>query len=166
MLGLLGTVIWQYGNTTMIKYDLICEKDHEFEAWFRSSEAYDEQQRAGVLSCPFCAGCEVRKAITAPQVVRTDHERSRRALAPQKHSATLKNNKTKGFLKAVRELRRHVAENADYVGKAFSEEARRIHYGESQKRNIYGEASVVDARKLDEEGIAIMPLPILPEDRN
>jgi hypothetical protein len=66
----------------------------------------------------------------------------------------------------MREVRKHVAENAEYVGDKFAEEARKIHYEESEHRGIYGEATSDDAKALIEEGIAVHPLPRLPEDAN
>ncbi len=150
----------------MIKYDLVCEKDHGFEAWFRSSAAFDEQRGAEVLSCPVCGSAKVRKAITAPQVRRTDRGRRAPPAAPRHDGLANTNEKSRAAIKALRQLRHHIRENADYVGKAFSREARRIHYGEAQKRNIYGEASLNDARALNEEGIDVLPMPVLPEDRN
>ena len=67
---------------------------------------------------------------------------------------------------ALRKLRQHLTENADYVGPKFAEEARRIHYNETEKRGIYGEASSEEARALAEEGIEFHPLPMLPEEHN
>jgi hypothetical protein len=67
---------------------------------------------------------------------------------------------------ALRKIRKHLTENADYVGPKFAEEARRIHYNETEKRGIYGEASSDEAKSLAEEGIEFHPLPVLPEDHN
>jgi hypothetical protein len=67
---------------------------------------------------------------------------------------------------ALRKIRKHLTENADYVGPKFAEEARRIHYNETEKRGIYGEASSEEAKALAEEGIEFHPLPVLPEDHN
>jgi hypothetical protein len=67
---------------------------------------------------------------------------------------------------ALRKIRKHLTENADYVGPKFAEEARRIHYNETDKRGIYGEASPDEAKALTEEGIEFHPLPVLPEDHN
>jgi hypothetical protein len=64
--------------------------------------------------------------------------------------------------KALQELRRHVETNCDYVGERFAEEARRIHYGESDPRGIYGEASSDDAKDLADEGIEVSRIPWVP----
>ena len=66
----------------------------------------------------------------------------------------------------IRKLRTHVEENSEYVGPRFAEEARKIHYEETEARGIYGEASLEDARELTEEGIDVQPLPLLPEEHN
>jgi hypothetical protein len=70
------------------------------------------------------------------------------------------------FRRKLKELRDHLVGSAENVGPRFSEEARKMHYGEAEHRSIYGIASPEDARQLREEGIAFSPLPILPDDRN
>ncbi|KZL16559.1 hypothetical protein PsAD2_03433 [Pseudovibrio axinellae] len=74
--------------------------------------------------------------------------------------------KAKELVEALREFRKQVVSNSEYVGDKFAEEARKIHYGESEERGIYGETSPDDAQELIEEGIDLMQLPVLPEDRN
>ena len=86
----------------------------------------------------------------------------RRAEAPLKREVS-KRKKTYAFLK---DLRAHLQANAEDVGPAFAEEARKMHYGEAETRSIYGEASLEEARSLQEEGIPAVPLPVLPEDHN
>jgi hypothetical protein len=68
--------------------------------------------------------------------------------------------------KKLKELREHLTKNADYVGQKFPEEARKMHYGETEHRSIYGEASPDQAKELHEEGIEFHPLPVLPDERN
>ena len=70
------------------------------------------------------------------------------------------------MMQMVRDMRKHVEENADYVGDKFAEEARKIHYEEAEQRGIYGEAKPEDAKALIDEGIEVHPLPRLPEDSN
>ena len=146
----------------MIRYSLICAKDHEFDGWFRDSAAYDEQQKSGALSCPVCGSGKVRKAIMAPAV----GSGSREPAAPEPVAAAGRDAKLARLLEHMRRLRRYVEENADYVGREFAEEARRIHYEETEPRGIYGETTREEAQALIEEGIEIAPLPILPEDNN
>ena len=147
----------------MILYQLRCEKDHEFEGWFASSSAYDEQRSAGDLICPVCGSTDVSKAIMAPIVatkgaIKTPKGRQDKAEDIRKARRM--------YVKAVKQVRDHVEMNFDYVGEKFSDEARRIHYGEADDRNIYGEATPEEARDLMEEGIDVAPLPDDPEDAN
>jgi hypothetical protein len=137
----------------VIAYSLRCHKGHEFEAWFRDSAAYDDQAAAKRLSCPRCDSVRVEKAIMAPAV-----------------SGTKKTRKAAREARQMRQfmtgLRKYVQENADYVGPNFAEEARKIHYGETPDRHIYGEATAQEARELVEEGVDVAPLPPDPEAAN
>jgi hypothetical protein len=130
----------------MIAYSLKCAKGHEFEGWFGSSAAFEEQVAAELIACPECASTKIEKAPMAP------------ALAGTKKSmiATEERKKMRRFVAGVK---KYVKENADYVGKSFPEEARKIHYGETEERHIYGEASLDEAKELVEEGIEIAALP-------
>jgi hypothetical protein len=138
-------------RSPMIKYELKCRKDHVFEAWFYDSATYDKQAASGKVVCPVCNSRKVTKAPMAPRIARS---RGERAAEETKQMAAA--------LKALAELRDHVEKNADYVGEQFAEEARKIHYGEADKRNIYGEASREEARELAEEGIDVAVIPWLP----
>ncbi len=132
----------------MIKYELKCRKDHVFEAWFYDSATYDKQAAAGKVVCPVCNSRKVTKAPMAPRIGKS---KSEKAAAEAKEMAVA--------MKALRDLRDHIEKNADYVGDQFAEEARKIHYGETDKRNIYGEASADDAKSLHEEGIEFARIP-------
>jgi hypothetical protein len=134
----------------MIRYDLQCGQDHGFDGWFRSSDDYDRQAKRGQVECPLCGSDEVSKAIMAPSV----------AKAPDPVADASKARKMRQFFTQVR---KHVEQNADYVGEKFPEEARAIHYGDAEERQIYGEATLNDAKDLIEEGVQILPLP--PEER-
>jgi hypothetical protein len=142
----------------MIRYKLRCESEHEFEAWFRSSADY----KKGATACPVCGSKKVEKAVMAPAVgLSTASE------APEKVKlAAAPDPRQKAMREALKELRRHVTENAEYVGGRFAEEARKMHYNETEPRAIYGEATSEEAKELSEEGIEFQPLPNLPEDRN
>jgi hypothetical protein len=142
----------------VIRYSLSCHDGHEFEGWFASSDACENQQAKGEIACPTCGSTSVHKALMAPAV----------ATSRQKDSVRLAANvpDQPEVVAALRKLRQHLTENADYVGPKFAEEARRIHYNETEKRGIYGEASSEEAHALAEEGIEFHPLPILPEEQN
>ncbi|EKF17755.1 DUF1178 family protein [Nitratireductor pacificus] len=141
----------------MISYNLICEEAHSFEAWFRNSSDFDRQKERQLIACPQCGSQHVDKALMAP-AVSTSRRKAQVALALGEEQ--------KKVLAQLKEMSKAVRENADYVGDRFAEEARKIHFGETEARGIYGEASADDAKALIEEGVEFMPLPMLPEDQN
>ena len=142
----------------MIVYNLRRRKAHSFEAWFRDSASYDQQVEAGEVRCPECGSNKVEKAPMAPRVSGGRSRGSASSDAPQD------NTKAVAMRKALKELQRHVEKNCDYVGPEFAEEARKIHYGETEERNIYGETSSDDAVALQEEGIEVQRIPWLPRE--
>ncbi len=136
----------------MIRYALSCAAGHEFDGWFPDSSGCDIQLERHLVTCPDCGSVKVRKALMAP-AVRTgsrDASAKRQALALATHQAKLE------------ALRAHVEQNFENVGDRFPEEARRIHYGETEARDIVGEASLDEAKSLIEEGVEVAPLPIRP----
>ena len=163
----------------MIRYALICKKGHDFESWFKSSDAFDKQAKRGLVSCPLCGDTKVEKALMAPRLKRTGKgrvsvpppaeapaEAAVPAAAETPTPVALVSPQEQEFRAKLKELREHLTRNSDYVGKKFPEEARKMHYGEIEHRSIYGEASPEDAKELHKEGIEFHPLPALPEDRN
>ena len=142
----------------MIVYQLKCEKDHRFEAWFRDGATYDVQSAARDIECPYCGDNRVAKAPMAPNVVKTT---GKKELAEQRAKDVVQQ-----VLQAVGKLREHVEGKCENVGNRFPEEARRIHYGECEERGIYGEATAEEAQELDEEGIAYTRIPWLPRKTN
>jgi hypothetical protein len=148
----------------MIKYALACEQAHEFDSWFPSSEAFETQRKRGFVTCPFCNSAKVEKQIMAPSVARTD--KALTAPAPEAQPMAVLSERERELRAALRALREHVMKNAENVGKDFVEEARKMHYGETEERSIFGEADLAEAKALLEEGIDVLPLPIVPDDRN
>jgi len=132
----------------MICYQLVCKKSHSFEGWFRDSAAYDQQARKGMLVCPACNSKSVQKAPMAPAV-------SKKAGLDEAVA------RAHAMREWVTQVRRHVEENAEYVGDRFPDEARAMHHGDAEERQIYGEATIEDARDLIEEGVPVAPLPSL-----
>ncbi|WP_186414932.1 MULTISPECIES: DUF1178 family protein [unclassified Pannonibacter] len=170
----------------MIRYTLRCDNAHEFEGWFRNSGDFERQTAQGLMSCPACGSDDVTKALMAPAVSTSER---RESLAPVSGGAEAaaavdapaapagagagatsamiaSDSRHAELLEKIRELRQQIVSNADYVGQSFADEARKMHYGEADHRSIYGETSPDDAQALLEEGISILPLPVLPEDRN
>ncbi|MDC7683148.1 DUF1178 family protein [Asticcacaulis sp. BYS171W] len=135
----------------MIRYALRCEFDHEFEAWFSNSSAFDEQKAKALIECPHCGSLHVDKAIMAPMVRTSETVDARQADA------------TRAMREALHKVRKHVEQNFDYVGNSFAKEARDMHDGIAPERAIYGEASREEIRELVEDGVPIAPLPAAPE---
>ncbi len=166
----------------MILYDLKCRKGHVFETWFRDSAAYEEQVAAGAISCPTCGSRKIAKSLMAPRLGKSGRNRDARGdvrgdaarqKAPEDSApggsegkmatrAVKETAETAELMGHLRELRKKVEENCDYVGGEFAEEARKIHYGEQDPRNIYGETSDEQAKELHEEGVTFNRIPWAP----
>jgi hypothetical protein len=173
----------------VIRYQLQCSRGHGFEGWFRNSAAYDREVEA--LDCPICGDRSIEKAIMAPAVLQraeraTGSDEPAAAgtgsgadvpapAAPSPGAGTtavaapspppLAPEQVQ-LAKAVilmRQLRAHVEANFEHVGPRFAEEARKIHYNETEPRGIYGQASRDEVLSLEDEGIDILPLPDLPK---
>ena len=144
----------------MIRYDLICDKGHEFDGWFRDSAAFDGQIERKLVACSHCGSDAVAKQLMTPGIPAKSNKASHTMMAGGVDP------KTETLLQMMREVRRNVAEHSEYVGDKFADEARKMHYSEIEKRGIYGEAKPEDAKALIEEGIEVHPLPRLPEDSN
>jgi len=177
----------------VIHFALRCrEAGHRFDGWFRSNSDFEAQSERGLVECPACGSHQIEKALMRPALARGGSARDAidevaapaasqdnpptvpspagpPAQAPQR-PPTLTNLPEPSAavaqaFKVLQELSRKVRTEADYVGSSFAEEARKIHYGETEARQIYGEASKKDVESLREEGIAALPLVPLPEDK-
>ncbi len=142
----------------MISYNLRCSNGHEFEGWFASSSDFEAQRARNLVECPICSVTSVEKALMAPAIATSG--------ATREATPVLMDPEKREALAQLRALVQKVRANAEDVGERFAEEARKIHYGEAEERGIYGRASAGDIRSLAEEGVPIMPLPVLPEDQN
>ena len=140
----------------VISYTLKCGNEHTFDSWFKSAEAFDALRGGGHLTCPVCGSARVRKSLMAPNVT---------ASKAKERPLTETRTPESKLEAALAEFRRNVEESSEYVGERFAEEARAIHDGEAPERAIYGEARPEDARKLNEEGIAVAPLPFTPRSK-
>ncbi|MGN6464822.1 MAG: DUF1178 family protein [Rhizobiaceae bacterium] len=141
----------------MIRFSLTCQNDHSFDGWFRNSDDFDKQKKRGLIGCPQCGSTRVEKALMAP-AVSTGRKRETMALAMDAQQ--------KEAMAQLKALSKKMRENADYVGDKFAEEARKIHFGEADPRGIYGEATPEETKGLVEDGVAFMPIPVFPDDRN
>jgi hypothetical protein len=152
----------------MIHYRLRCARAHEFESWFASSAAFDRQVKRGLVACPVCGSDKVERAIMAPRVVSSRKRNAAPVTEAPAASAPvpLMSTQEMELRTKLKALRDEITGKADDVGKKFPEEARKMHYGEIDHRPIYGEATLEDARSLQEEGVEFFPLPQLPDERN
>lgn len=128
----------------MIKYALICGLEHEFEAWFSSSEDFDRLNETGQVACPFCEDTQVRKQIMAPAV---------------KGGRTRGQGSGQHFATFARQVREQIANSHEYVGNDFAQRARAMHEGAETETPIYGKATPVEVKELAEEGVPAKPLP-------
>ena len=133
----------------MIRYALRCDQGHDFDGWFRSSEAFETTRAAGHVACTQCGSAKVEKSLMAPAVP-----------AAKKGDAAMTPAQA-----ALQALRQQVEANSDYVGLKFVDEARAMHEGRSPARAIHGEAKIEEARKLIEEGVPVAPLPFIPRQK-
>ena len=138
----------------MIHYSLKCEKDHSFDSWFASADAYDKLTDNGMVSCAVCGSTKVSKAIMAPRVRTTKGKE-----APAAPTLPIEKSAAE---QAMAEMRAQVEQNSEYVGTNFATEARSMHLGDAPERAIYGEAKPEEAKSLIEDGIPVTPLPFMP----
>jgi hypothetical protein len=144
----------------MIKYALGCAEGHAFDSWFPDSGAYEKQRKRGFVVCPECGSTRVEKAIMAPAVVgaeRASVEAVPEPVVDDRHRRT-----REFFLR----MRREIEANTDDVGSKFPQVARAIHLGEAPERGIRGRASLDEAKSLIEDGIGVLPLPMLEDEVN
>jgi hypothetical protein len=131
--------------------DLQCSAHHQFEGWFASEDDFQGQLGRGLVECPMCGDQAIAKKPSAPRL-------NLGAAAPARQEVmTAPDAKLQAaWLKMVR----HVMANTEDVGERFAEEARKIHYGESEERGIRGQATPEQTQALLEEGVEVLPLPI------
>ncbi len=160
----------------MILYRLRCSKGHEFESWFKDSKSYERQEKKSLIGCPACGDAKVVRAPMAPRLGKggqkvevemptagTPTEAPAAAPTPeQRQMAALAKHMPKELREALLKARAEVEKNCEHVGDKFAEEARKIHYGESDKRGIYGQTTDEEAEALAEEGIEFGRLPWIP----
>ena len=134
----------------MILYQLRCPSEHQFEGWFRNSDAFEAQQKAHEIACPVCGDSNIDRALMAPAVGRKSNSLPDPTPDPAR-AITL-----------LRTLRKVVEESHENVGDRFAEEARKIHYGETDARGIYGQTTAEEAEELADEGIEVARIPWVP----
>jgi hypothetical protein len=144
----------------MIAFDLKCAEGHVFEAWFASSRGYERDVKAGRVDCPLCGSTKVEKALMAPNV--STGVRPEEKAEPARSPGSVDTTRRTELLKRIRELQTAIEREFDHVGDRFADEARKIHYGEVEKRSIYGSATPKESKELKDEGIEFGQIPWLP----
>ena len=144
----------------MIKYALACSEGHAFESWFPDSAAYDKQRKRGFVACPECGSTRVDKAIMAPAIV--GGERPSLEGGPE----IVVDDRRRQAREFLVRMRREIEANTDDVGVRFPQVARAIHLGDEPERAIRGRASLAEARSLLEDGVGVLPLPMLEDEFN
>ncbi len=144
----------------MIKYALSCAEGHAFESWFPDSGAYEKQRKRGFIACAECGSTKVDKAIMAPAVLGGERP------APAGAAPILLDDQRRQAREFFAHMRREIEANTDDVGMKFPEVARAIHLGEEPERGIRGRASLKEARSLLEDGIGVMPVPMMEDELN
>jgi hypothetical protein len=151
----------------MIRYSLVCEKDHPFESWFPDSRSFDRLAKGALLSCPACGSSRISKALMAPAVVASKKKAKKpSAETPPAPNIAMLDEPQRRLRELAKELRQEIIAKTDDVGARFPEEARAIHAGDAPQRSIRGQASMAEARELLEEGVEVMPIPSLPDEFN
>ena len=139
----------------MIKYNLKCNNDHEFESWFFDSSEFDKLNKKKLLECIYCSSNKIKKSIMAPMISRTKSQEDSASFLDQNLS-----DKKNKLLK----LRNYVEKNFEFVGDKLSEKAREVYYDKKTKKGIYGTTTSEEKEELEEEGIDLLSIPWVSKD--
>ena len=139
----------------MIKYNLICDNEHEFESWFSDSLEFEKLKKKKLLECIYCSSKRIEKSIMSPMISNSNN-------------LELSNNKfEREFLKEkkrLKQIRKYIEKNYEYVGKNFSKKVREIYYDKKSKKTIYGTTTPKEREELAEEGIDLLSIPWIEKD--
>ena len=139
----------------MIKYNLICDNEHEFESWFSDSFEFEKLKNKKLLECIYCSSKRIEKSIMSPMISNSNN-------------LELPNNKfEREFLKEkkrLKQIRKYIEKNYEYVGKNFSKKVREIYYDKKSKKTIYGTTTPKEREELAEEGIDLLSIPWIEKD--
>ena len=139
----------------MIKYNLKCQNNHEFESWFSNSEEFDKLNKKDLLECIYCSSKKISKSIMSPRILN---------LNTKKQQVNLINKDIKNEKDQLLRLRKYIEKNFDYVGKDFSKKVREVYYDKKSKKAIYGTATSKEREELAEEGIDLLSIPWINKD--
>ena len=137
----------------MIVFNLKCnECNYEFEGWFESSTEFEKQKRKKLIDCPTCSSTLIKKSLMTPNLHAKSNSRK-----SKKNKTALANN--------IKKYKKIIEKNFDYVGTKFTEDAKKMKYGEIKERPIYGEATLEETKELIEEEISVVSLPWTPSKK-
>ena len=139
----------------MIKYNLKCENDHEFESWFSNSNEFDKLNNKKLLECIFCSSNKIEKSIMAPMVS---------GFKVKEEGEDFLDKKFLKQRKYLQKLREHVEKNFEFVGDKFSEKVREVYYDKKTKKSIYGTTTPEEREELADEGIDLLSIPWIDKD--
>ena len=139
----------------MIKYNLKCNNNHEFESWFSDSEEFNKLNKKKLLECIYCASNKIQKSIMAPMIS---------GIKLNQGSSNLLDQKLLDEKKELIKLRKHIEKNFEFVGDKFSEKVRDVYYDKNTKKSIYGTTTPEEKKELEEEGIDLLSVPWVSKD--
>ena len=139
----------------MIKYNLICDNEHEFESWFSDSLKFEKLKKKKLLECIFCSSKRIEKSIMSPMISNSNNldfsnDKFERELLKEK--------------KRLKQIRKYIEKNYEYVGKNFSKKVRELYYDKKSKKTIYGTTTPKEREELAEEGIDLLSIPWIGKD--
>ena len=139
----------------MIKYNLKCKNNHEFESWFSDSKEFDKLNKKNLLECAYCSSSKIEKSIMAPMISGIKSKEISESFLDQ----NLSNEKNK-----LLKLRNYVEKNFEFVGDKFSEKVREVYYDKETKKSIYGTTTPEEKEELEEEGVDLLSIPWVSKD--
>ena len=139
----------------MIKYNLICDNEHEFESWFSDSLKFEKLKKKKLLECIYCSSKRIEKSIMSPMISNSNN-------------LDFPNNKFGRELlkekKKLKQIRKYIEKNYEFVGKNFSKKVREIYYDKKSKKTIYGTTTPKEREELAEEGTDLLSIPWIGKD--
>ena len=139
----------------MIKYNLKCHNDHEFESWFSNSKEFEKLNKKRLLECIFCSSKKINKSIMAPTILNSKEKNNQTEMI----NKDFKDEKNK-----LLNLRKFIETNFDYVGKDFGKKVREVYYDKKNKKAIYGTTTPEEREELADEGIDLLSIPWVNKD--
>jgi len=154
----------------MIKYSLKCSENdcyekEPFDGWFQNSSSFEKQIKAGFISCPYCGSLNIKKNLMSPSVQSGKEINTKTTQKNVKYKKFYKKtNNQVDMMVVLRNLKKEIQKNAEFVGKNFTKEAKAIHEGKSKERAIYGQADAKELEELKSKNIDVINVPWVQED--